>query len=241
MRVSILIPVYNRELFIAASVESALAQTFPDFELVIVDNASTDRTWGICQALASRDNRIRIFRNDSNIGPVRNWKRCIDEARGEIGKILFSDDLIMPSFLERTVPFFDDPEIGIVITAANIDGCVEYMWGGRSGKVTRWTYLRAMMFNGHLPVSPGAALFRMADLRRNLFVDFGRDGIGPDLLLLLLTAASYRFVAHVAEPLAVFHDHPGSISRQHRAQLGRGYASARLWFWLFSIARTMHT
>jgi glycosyltransferase involved in cell wall biosynthesis len=241
MRVSVLIPVYNRESFIEACIDSVLAQTLRDFELVIVDNASTDRTWEACQSLASRDGRIRIFRNDSNIGPVANWMRCIQEARGQLGKILFSDDLIAPSFLEETVPFFDDPEIGLVITAANIDGRIEYLWGGRNGKVPRRIYLRDMMFNGRLPVSPGAALFRVADLRRNLFVDFGRDGIGPDLLLLLLTAASCPFIAHVAEPLAVFRDHAGSISRQHKAQLARGYANARFWFWLFSIARMMHT
>jgi hypothetical protein len=57
----------------------------------------------------------------------------------------------------------------------------------------------------------------------------------------LLTAASYPFVAHVAEPLAVFRDHSGSISHQHQTQLGCGYAKARLWFWLFSIARMIHT
>jgi glycosyltransferase involved in cell wall biosynthesis len=239
--ISVLIPVYNRELFIEACVESALGQTLRDLEVIIVDNASTDRTWEICQSLATRDNRIRIFRNHSNIGPVANWKRCIDEARGEMGKFLFSDDWIAPTFLERTVSFLDDPEIGLVVTAAEVDGRVEYLWGGRNGKTPRRAYLRDMMFNGRLPVSPGAALFRTADLRRNLFVDFGRDGIGPDLLLLLLTAASYPFVAHVAEPLAVFRDHSGSISHQHQAQLGCGYAKARLWFWLFSIARMIHT
>jgi len=205
-----------------------------------VDNHSSDRTWEICQALARRDSRIRIFRNDSNIGPVRNWKRCIDEARGQLGKILFSDDLMMPSFLEKTVPFLDDPNVGLVMTAADIEGRKEYVWGNRVGRFSRWICLRDMMYNGRLPVSPGAALFRIGDLRRNL-VDFGRDGIGPDLLLMLLTAASYPFIAHIAEPLAVFRDHPGSISRLKHAQLASGYAKARAWFWLFSIARIMHT
>jgi glycosyltransferase involved in cell wall biosynthesis len=222
-------------------VESALAQTLPDFEIVIVDNCSTDRTWEICQTLGRRDSRVRLFRNDSNIGPVRNWKRCIDEARGRLGKILFSDDLMTPSFLEKTAPFLDDPRVGLVLTAADVEGRTEYMWGGRQGRVSRWICLRDMMFNGRLPVSPGAALFRMDDLRRNLFVDFGCDGIGPDLLLMLLTAASSPFIAHVAEPLAIFRDHPGSISHQKHAQLASGYANARVWFWLFSIARIMHT
>jgi glycosyltransferase involved in cell wall biosynthesis len=239
--VSVLIPVYNRELHIDACVQSALAQTWTNLEIVIVDNHSTDRTWEICQALALQDPRIRIFRNDSNIGPVRNWQRCIDEARGDIGKILFSDDRIAPTFLEKTIPFLNDPTVGLVVTAADIDGKIEYLWGRRSGKFSRWTYLRDMMVNGKLPVSPGAALIRMKDLRRNLKVNFGRDGIGPDLLLLLLTAASCPSVAHIPEPLAIFHDHPDSISRVKKSQLARGYNRARIWFWLFSLARIMHT
>ena len=237
MLISILIPVYNRELFIAACVESALAQTGAELEVVIVDNQSTDGTWGICQSLARRDSRVRIFRNDSNIGPVRNWQRCIAEARGELGKLLFSDDLIAPSFLEKTMPFLLDPDVGLVTTAADVSGRVEYVW--RAGKLPSRRYLWDMMFNGRLPVSPGAALLRMKDLRRNL-IDFGQHGIGPDLLLLMLTARDYRQVAHVAEPLAYFRDHPGSISHQKQAQLGQGYAWARVRF-ILSFVRTIQT
>lgn len=237
--VSILIPVYNRERYIEACIESALNQTFTDFEVVVVDNRSADRTWEICEAAARRDSRVRIFRNDSNIGPVRNWQRCIAEARGELGKILFSDDLMMPSFLEKTVPFLANPEVGLVTTAADISGRIEYLWGGRTGKVRTRRYLWDMMHNGRLPVSPGAALLRTADLRRNL-IDFGRHGIGPDLLLLLLTAKACPAVAHIAEPLVFFRDHPDSISHRRQAELARGYAFARLRFFC-SFASSMQT
>lgn len=237
--VSILIPVYNRERYIEACIESALNQTLRDVEVVVVDNQSTDGTWAICEAAARRDSRVRIFRNDSNIGPVRNWRRCIAEARGALGKILFSDDLMMPSFLEKTVPFLENPELGLVVTAADISGRIEYMWGNRDGKVPARRYLWDMMRNGPLPVSPGAALLRTADLHKNL-IDFGRHGIGPDLLLLLLTAKAYPAVAHIAEPLVFFRDHPDSISHRKQAELARGYALARLRF-IFSFASTMHT
>ena len=237
MLVSILIPVFNREHLLPASVESALSQTAPDLEVVISDNASTDRTWEVCQEFARRDQRVRIFRNHSNLGPVRNWMRCAHEARGEFGKFLFSDDLISPDFLERTLPFLSDPEVGMVTTAAAISGSLEYTW--RRGKQRSSDYLWDSMFNGRLPVSPGTALFRMADLRRNL-TDFGEHGIGPDLHLLLATAWDYPAVAHVPEPLAFFLDHPGSLSSEKRAQLGRGYAWARLRF-IFSRAISTQT
>ena len=235
--VSVLIPVYNRDLYLEPCVESALAQTSGNLEVIIVDNCSTDRTWEICQSLAERDGRVRIFRNDRNIGPVANWKRCAEEARGELAKLLFSDDLIKPSFLEKTVPFLDDPSVGLVVTGVDIEGKTEYAGHCRNGRISRWTYLRNMMFNGRMPLSPGATLVRTKDLRRNLFVDFGRHGIGADLLLLLLTAASHPSVAYIAEPLAVFRDHPGSISRLRKSQLARGYAYTRFWFWLISFAR----
>jgi glycosyltransferase involved in cell wall biosynthesis len=239
--VSILIPVYNRERYIGPCVESALAQTSGNLEVVIVDNYSTDRTWEICRSLAGRDVRVRIFRNDRNIGPVANWRRCAEEARGELAKFLFSDDTIKPSFLEQAVPFLEDPLVGLVITGVEIDGKTEYGGHRRNGKISRWAYLWNMMFNGRLPVSPGAALLRTRDLRRNLFAGFGHDGIGPDLLLLLLTGASRPSVVCITEPLAVFHDHPGSISRIRKSQLARGYAYARLRFWLIWLARAVGT
>src|SRR5437879_4126737 len=96
--VSILIPLYNREQLLGPCIQSALDQTVRGFEVVIVDNASTDGTWQVCQAFAAKDSRVRIFRDPVNIGPVRNLQRCIQEARGQYGKILFSDDLIKPTF-----------------------------------------------------------------------------------------------------------------------------------------------
>ena len=237
MPVSILIPVYNREGYIGACVESALAQTVSDVEVVIVDNQSTDATWDVCQHLARQDSRIRIFQNETNLGPVRNWQRCIAEARGTIGKLLFSDDLIAPSFLEKTLPFLDDPEVGLVTTAVDVSGKVEYQW--HPGKSNSRRYLWDSMFNGRLPVSPGAALLRMKDLRQNLH-NFGKHGIGPDLLLLMLTARNYPAVSHLTEPLAYFRDHPGSISSHSRVHLRRGYALARVRF-ILSFVRTMQT
>ena len=135
------------------------------------------------------------------------------------------------------MPFLLDPEVGLVTTAADVSGRIEYVW--RAGKSPSRRYLWDMMFNGRLPVSPGAALLRMKDLRRNL-IDFGQHGIGPDLLLLMLTARDYRQVAHVAEPLAYFRDHPDSISHQKQAQLGHGYAWARVRF-ILSFVRTIQT
>jgi glycosyltransferase involved in cell wall biosynthesis len=102
-RLSIGMPVYNSESWLAASIESILAQSLSDFELIISDNASTDRTYEICQQFAARDPRIRLLRNERNIGANRNYEAVLDAARGTYFKWASSNDLCAPAFLERCV------------------------------------------------------------------------------------------------------------------------------------------
>ena len=219
-------------------------QTFTDFEVVVVDNASDDGTWEICQQFAAADQRIRIFRNDSNIGPVRNWARCIDEASGYYGKILFSDDLIESGFVARTLPFLQKPEVGFVYSLVNIGsepwkGHVNYRFSKESGIYPALEFINASLFGGDLPISPGCAIFRMEDLRRNLIInipsptikDFLSHGAGPDLLLYLITAQAYASFAYVNEPLCFFRAHEESISISDKNQyLSRCYTQAKIWF-----------
>ncbi len=100
---SVLIPTYNGEAFIAECLESVLAQTYPEFEVVVVDDCSSDATVEIANAHASRDARIRVVRNDSNIGLVSNWARCIELAQGEWIKFVFQDDFIAPECIEQLI------------------------------------------------------------------------------------------------------------------------------------------
>lgn len=81
--VSVCIPVFNGARFISAAIESVLSQSYADYELLIIDNSSTDGTVGIARSAAGRDRRIRLLVNESNLGMVENWNRCLAEARGE--------------------------------------------------------------------------------------------------------------------------------------------------------------
>lgn len=225
--VSILIPVYNRENLIEETVRSALNQTYKNIEIIAVDNQSTDNTWKILQKLASQDERIKIFQNETNIGPVRNWKRCIDEANGEYGKILWSDDLIAPEFLEKTVPYLENKDVGFVFTGTEIfvdgtDKTIAHAFIGNTGIYETNNYINGVLFEGNYPVSPGCAVFRVKDLKNNLLVDipnkvnsdFAMHAIGNDLLIFLLTAEQYKNFAFINEKLAFFRAHEGSISIQ---------------------------
>ena len=101
--VSIGLPVYNGENFICAAIESILQQTFQDYELIISDNASTDRTAEICQHYASQDARIRYYRNPVNRGPAWNYNRVFHLSSGEYFKWVAHDDVLAPAFIETTL------------------------------------------------------------------------------------------------------------------------------------------
>jgi len=227
--VSILIPVYNRENLVEETVQSALNQTYINIEIIVVDNKSTDKTWDVLQRLASQDTRIKIFQNEINIGPVKNWKRCIDEASGEYGKILWSDDLIAHEFLEKTVPYLEDEDedVGFIFTGTEIfidgtDKKTSHYFIGETTIYESEKYINGVLFDGNYPVSPGCALFRLKDLKQNLLVDipnkvksdFAMHAIGNDLLIFLLTAHQYKSFAFVNEKLSFFRAHEGSISIQ---------------------------
>lgn len=100
-RISIGMPVYNGAATIGASIEALLAQTFGDFELIVSDNASTDSTGGIVQALARRDARIRYVRQATNVGANKNYSLLAGVARGDYLKWASASDWCAPTFLER--------------------------------------------------------------------------------------------------------------------------------------------
>jgi hypothetical protein len=108
--VSIGVPVYNGEAFVADALASVAAQTFTDYEVVISDNASTDGTQAICEAQARRDPRIRYHRNPTNVGVDRNFDRCLELSTGEYFLILAHDDRLHPQYLERVVAVLEADE-----------------------------------------------------------------------------------------------------------------------------------
>jgi glycosyltransferase involved in cell wall biosynthesis len=109
-RISIGMPTYNCEKYIGQSIESCLAQTYGDFELVISDNASTDGTEQVCRQYAARDKRIRYIRRTENIGGPGNFRYVFGECTGEFHKWTTADDYIAPTLLEKCIGVLDrDP------------------------------------------------------------------------------------------------------------------------------------
>lgn len=104
-RVSVAIPVYNGERYLADTIDCALSQSLTDFELIICDDQSTDRSFDI--AASYSDPRIRLLRNANNLGFGGNWNRCLEEARGAYIKILPQDDLLQSDCLLKQVEYLD--------------------------------------------------------------------------------------------------------------------------------------
>lgn len=116
-RVSIGLAVYNGEKYLADAIDSILVQTFADFELIISDNASTDRTEEICKQYAAKDKRIRYHRNAENIGGANNENQTFRMSRGEYFRWAAYDDLCAPELLAKCVSVLDsNPSIVLCYT-----------------------------------------------------------------------------------------------------------------------------
>ena len=113
--ITVAIPVFNGENEIADSIQSVLNQTFLNFELVVIDDCSTDRTLDVARSFS--DPRIRIIQNEANLGYIGNFNRTVSEAKGKYLKILCHDDVIVPSCLEMQLePFLESQGNGVSIS-----------------------------------------------------------------------------------------------------------------------------
>lgn len=110
--VSVGLPVYNGDDYVGEAIASILGQTFQDFELLIQDNASTDRTEAICREFARQDPRVSYVRNPQNVGAIPNFNLVFERARGRYFKWAAHDDTCAPTFLERCVAVLEaEPDV----------------------------------------------------------------------------------------------------------------------------------
>jgi glycosyltransferase involved in cell wall biosynthesis len=242
--VSLLVPVFNRADLLEPCIDSALAQTMSNLEVVVVDGASTDGTWDVCLRYAERDERVRVFRDEKNTGPVRGWWRCVEQARGTYGTFLWSDDVLMPAFLERTLPFLASTDVAFAYSSAEIgaapgSGRIAYAQPPSRMMSSTEFIIGSLTTRGRFPVSPACGLFRLEDIRRNFMMelptnpktDLTATGAGTDLLLYLLAAAHRPRIAYISEPLTFFRAHKGSISTDGPGgNVALNYALTKCWF-----------
>jgi glycosyltransferase involved in cell wall biosynthesis len=212
---SIGLPVRNGATFVAEAIESILAQTFADFELVISDNASTDRTPEICRGYAAADRRIRFYRQETNIGAAPNFNLVFHRSSGKYFKWAAHDDLIRPTYLERCVAALEaDPE------AVLCQPIVEIVDGAGAREI----YDHGAFGTGAPRQSDRLAARLRARRCTEVFGVIRRDAlhgtaligdhVGADRTLLAELALRGRFLT-VPETLFVNRDHPERFTRRH--------------------------
>jgi glycosyltransferase involved in cell wall biosynthesis len=118
-RVSVVVPSFNNASFIEATMDSILAQTFGDFELIVADHSSSDGTWQLLQRYEA-DPRVRLLQTEAGGGAPRNWERVTAAARGELVKLVCGDDVIYPDCLREQVAAMDSNP-SVVLVAAQRD------------------------------------------------------------------------------------------------------------------------
>jgi len=119
--VSIITPVYNHEKFIGDTINSIINQTYQNWEMLVVDDCSTDRSWEIIQEYAGKDSRIKAFRNTENKGLIPNWKFLIDNSKGEYIAFLEGDDIFYKNNLAKKIEIFEKfPDVGMVYCNFNV-------------------------------------------------------------------------------------------------------------------------
>ena len=246
--VSIVIPTYNRASVIAETIASALGQNYPAIEVIVCDNASDDGSWEVIESIAQAQPKVRAFRNSTNLGPLVNWRRAIEEARGSFIKILWSDDLIAPEFVSRCMAMFKD-DVGMVYTKSalfesldDVNSIRPRVWRNFCTGLHNSDRFSDAQLDGRkpgMPVSPGCAVFRSDHLLdclidkipNTLGHDSSKHAIGPDLLLMLEVCRRYPRFGFIDDELALFRAHADSISvSSDSSKLVVFYALARAHF-----------
>jgi glycosyltransferase involved in cell wall biosynthesis len=181
-RVSVVVPSFNNASFIEATMDSILAQTFEDFELVVADHSSTDGTWERLQRYAA-DPRVRLLRTETGGGAPRNWGRVTEAAGGELLKLVCGDDIIYPDCLRRQVEAMDANPLVVLVAARRdlIDARGSTLMAGRglaglSGRVAgRHAARHTVLAGSNIFGEPACVLIR----RQSLQDAGGWDGRDP--------------------------------------------------------------
>jgi glycosyltransferase involved in cell wall biosynthesis len=200
--VSVLMTAFNRQAFIADSIESVLASTYEHFELIIVDDCSTDNTVSIAQSYADIDNRIKVYVNEYNLGDYKNRNKAASFAKGTYLKYLDSDDLIMPWGLEVMVygmNCFPEAALGV---SSNQNENIFYPHILSQSDAYRLYYYK----NCGLSVGPTAAI-----IRKDIFDQIG--GFSGDNYIgdtqLWLRIAQFSPIVYLPTGLIYWREHDG--------------------------------
>jgi glycosyltransferase involved in cell wall biosynthesis len=218
--VSICVPVYNREKHLKASLDSILAQTYKNIEIILVDNCSTDNSPQIAKSYGTR---LKYFRNEKNLGACGNLNRCVELSGSEYVAIYHSDDVYMPDIIEKQVRLLEaNPDVGAVFTEAQIiDGegkpigairLPPRLWGK-----SIFTFQDLLVWLVRNRANPLVCPSCMA--RKSVYQKVGgyncKNLLWAFDLEMYLRMAKESKIAVIEEQLMKYRSHPGQMSRDY--------------------------
>jgi len=238
-KVSICIPSYNGARFIAQAIESGLAQTMADLEVVVVDDGSTDNTVEIANEYSASDSRVRVYRNAENLGLPGNWDRCRALASGEWVMFLFQDDLFRPDCAEQMLSAAINHSAQLVCCKREFDFSpeipeetrVNFLSYPKAHNLARFfphkTFVSAREFRDQLVLTPTVNFIGEPTavlLRRDTLEMFGR--FHPAMMQLVdfeywVRIAVRKGLAHIEEPLVTFRVHGNSATTKNSQSIVR--------------------
>ena len=261
--ISVLIPTYNRVTTLEQCVRSAQAGGYDRLEIIISDNASTDGTQELAHRLAAEDPRIVFLEHASNLGPLPNWRACLERASGDYVHWLWSDDWVEPGFYEKMLSKLTVNMRCVAICSAKIVDPVNNTWhiicSMPNAGHGRDELLKSAFKGWLLPVSPAAALLPMESVRRHFTtvirtasgLNCNQRAIGCDAIMIMGAIMDANLVVFFPEPLVNFRQSPASITcstnkrflAAHyawaRISWGRSHRLPRTWM-LFDFVRLLH-
>lgn len=218
-KVSTVIPTFNREVYLKKAIQSCLDQTY-SHEIIVCNHGGTDGTDKMIQEF---NGKIRYIKKEKNHGPHYCWLEGVMEASGEYINLLFDDDWIEPSYLEKTMKYFDNHDVGFVFSSANL-------FDDQSQKVLKIFHNEFLFKSGIYEVdrhesfflgrliSPTALIIRKKDMIDALYVGNlplsknNYKGVGPDRLMTLLCMLRYSKFGYLSEALVYYRSHANSIT-----------------------------
>jgi glycosyltransferase involved in cell wall biosynthesis len=177
-KVSVCIPVRNGEKFLQSAVQSVFDQSFDDFELIIIDNASTDGTAVLAEELAAKYDKVHFFKNDCNLGLVGNFNACLKQANGEYIKYLCADDLLLPSCLDRMVlSLEEDASVMLVVGGRQFineagNAIAVHQYSKTKSKIAGFEVINRCLFGTNYIGEPSAVMFRREAAQRGFREEF---------------------------------------------------------------------
>lgn len=232
-RVSLCIPAYQAERHLQATLDSVLAQSYDDFEVVVVDNNSSDRTAQIVAGV--RDDRVRVVRNRETLPIAENFNRAVRQSRGRYVKLICADDTIEPDCVAEQVEVMDaNPDVVLVSVRTDfIDDAGDVLRPAKGlhgivGRQSAQRTVRRVIRSGTNPIGPPvAALFRRAEF--DLCGGFRGDLLFPMELDLWVRMIQHGDFYGVPKTLASFRIGSGSMTAltSARSQLDQQFEFVR--------------